>query len=52
MSYHAVVYLCVGGALQEQQLFLKELSDSLVDQLVLFLEWDRRGKGSHTLILR
>lgn len=37
-SYRAVVHLRVGGALQQLQLFLKELSDRLVDQLVLFLE--------------
>lgn len=45
MPYHAVVNLRVGGALQELQLLLKELSDRLVDQLVLLLGCDRRTKS-------
>lgn len=45
MPYHAVVNLRVGGALQELQLLLKELSDRLVDQLVLLLGCDGKTKS-------
>lgn len=37
--------LRVGGALQELQLLLKELSNRLVDQLVLFLGCGRRTES-------
>lgn len=36
-SYHAIVYLRVGRALQQLQLLLEELGDCFVDQLVLLL---------------